>query len=169
MIVSLVAAMAENRVIGRDGKVPWHLPDDLKFFKRLTVDHTVIMGRKTFEEIRRPLANRRNVVISRRPDFRPAGVTVVPTLAEALALGATEREVFVIGGGEIYRLALPRAERLYLTVVHAEVEGDTYFPPFDQAAWMLDAESYHPADERHAFPFSFRTYLRINWIPSGPA
>ena len=124
--------MAENRVIGRDGGLPWQLPDDLKHFKRLTVDHTVIMGRKTFEEISQPLANRRNVVISRNPDFRPQGVTVVPSLAEALALGATEREVFVIGGGEIYRQAMPQADRIYLTVIHARVEGDTWFPAFER-------------------------------------
>jgi dihydrofolate reductase len=161
MIVSLVAAMAENRVIGRDGGLPWRLPDDLKHFKRLTVDHTVIMGRKTYDEMGRPLANRRNVVITRNPDFRPAGVTVVPTLEEALALGATESEVFVIGGGEIYRLALPRADRLYLTIVHASIPGDTYFPPFDETAWAIDREEFHPADDRHPHGFTFRTYLRL--------
>jgi dihydrofolate reductase len=154
--------MAENRVIGKDGGLPWRLPDDLKHFKRLTIDHTVIMGRKTFDEIRHPLANRRNVVISRNPAFRPAGVTVVPSLEEALALGATEREVYVIGGGEIYRQALPFADRIYLTVVHAEIEGDTWFPPFERSdGWMLESEERHPADERHAYPFTFRTYRRV--------
>jgi len=161
VIVSLVVAMAENAVIGRDGKLPWHLPDDLKHFKRLTVDHTVIMGRKTYQEIGRPLPNRRNVVITRDPAFRPPGVTAVPNLDEALALGATETEVFVIGGGEIYRLAMPRADRLYLTVVHAAVEGDTWFPAFDQAAWVLDDEQFHPADERHFASFSIRRYSRL--------
>lgn len=161
MIVSIIGAMAENRVIGRGGRLPWHLPRDLQHFKRLTVDHTVIMGRKTFEEIRRPLSNRRNVVISRNPAFRPTGATVVPNLDEALALGATEGEVFVIGGAEIYRLALPRADRLYLTVVHGQVEGDTYFPPFDTAAWALDEEEHHPADEKHPFALTFRRYTRI--------
>ncbi len=161
MIVSLVLAMAENRVIGRGGKLPWHLPDDLQRFKKLTLDHTVIMGRKTFEEIKHPLANRRNVVISRDPGFQPRGATMVPSLAEALALGATEQEVFVIGGGEIFRLALPRADRLYLTMVHAEVEGDTFFPPLDQTAWALEEEEHHPADPRHQFAFSFRRYRRI--------
>jgi len=160
-LVSLVVAMARNGVIGKDGGLPWHLPDDLKHFKRLTLDHTVIMGRKTFEEIRRPLANRRNVVISRNPDFRPSGVTVVPSLAEALALGATEDEVFVIGGGEIYRQALPLADRLDLTVVHADVDGDTTFPPFDVNGWVLESEEDHPADPRHAWPFSFRAYRRV--------
>ena len=154
--------MAENRVIGRDGGLPWRLPDDLKHFKRLTVDHTVIMGRKTFDEIRRPLANRRNVVISRNPDFRPPGATVVPSLREALALGATEREVFVIGGGEIYRLALPVADRIYLTVVHAEVDGDTWFPAFERSdGWVLVSEETHARDARHAHAFTFRTYERV--------
>ena len=161
MIVSLVLAMSENRVIGRDGGLPWHLPKDLQHFKKLTVDHTVIMGRKTFDEIKHPLANRRNVVVSRNPDFQPRGATVVPSLDEALALGATEREVFVIGGGEIFRLALPRADRLYLTIVHASVEGDTYFPSFDATAWALEEEERHEADEKHAYPFTFRTYSRI--------
>lgn len=161
-IVSLVAAMTENRVIGKAGGLPWHLPDDLRHFKRLTVDHTVIMGRKTFDEIRRPLANRRNVVVSRNPAFRPPGVTVVPSLEEALALGATEREVFVIGGGEIYRAALPHADRIYLTVVHADVAGDTWFPPFENAdGWVLESEDWHPADHRHAHAFTFRTYQRV--------
>lgn len=161
MIVSLVAAMAENGVIGRDGKLPWHLPDEIKHFKRLTVDHTVIMGRKTYQEIGRPLPNRRNVVITRNPAFRPNGVTVVPDLSEALALGATESEVFVIGGGEIYQLALPVADRLYLTVVHAEFEGDTLFPAFDKAAWVLEDEQFHPVDDRHSASFSIRRYSRL--------
>jgi dihydrofolate reductase len=161
VIVSLVGAMAENGVIGANGRLPWHLPDEIKHFKRLTVDHTVIMGRKTYDEVGRPLPNRRNVVISRNPAFRPPGVTVVPNLDEALALGATETEVFVIGGAEIYRLALPRADRLYLTVVHATFEGDVVFPPFDQAAWALEEETFHPADERHSASFTIRRYARL--------
>ncbi len=160
--VSLIAAMADNRVIGRGGGLPWRLPDDLKHFKRLTVDHTVIMGRKTFDEVRRPLANRRNVVISRNPGFAPRGVTVVPSLEEGLALAATEREVFVIGGGEIYRQALPVADRIYLTVVHAMIEGDTWFPPFETSdGWVLVEETPHPRDDRHPWPFTFRTYHRV--------
>jgi dihydrofolate reductase len=148
VIVSLVAAMSENRVIGRDGGLPWRLPDDLRFFKKLTVDHTVIMGRKTFDD-------------SKNPDFHPHGVTVVPSLKEALALGATESEVFVIGGGEIFKLALPRADRIYLTVVHAQIPGDTYFPEFDKAAWVLEEETRHEADAKHAYPFTFRRYSRV--------
>jgi dihydrofolate reductase len=153
--------MAENRVIGREGGLPWRLPDDLRHFKQITVDHTVIMGRRTFEEIKRPLDNRRNVVITRNKEFRPHGVTVVPSLKEALALGATEEEVFVIGGGEIFAAALPLADRIHLTVVHAEVEGDTLFPPFEAGAWALASEEFHPADEKHEFAFTFRRYDRV--------
>ena len=159
--VSLIAAMSENRVIGRGGHLPWRLPDDLKYFKQLTVDHTVIMGRRTFDEIKRPLDNRRNVVITRNKEFRPHGVTVVPSLKEALAVGATEDEVFVIGGGEIFRMSLPIASRIYLTVVHAQVEGDTFFPPFEEDPWVLSSEESHPADERNEYPFTFRRYDRL--------
>ena len=159
--VSLIAAMAENRVIGRDGGLPWRLPDDLRHFKELTVDHTVIMGRRTFEEIKRPLDNRRNVVITRNKEFRPHGITVVPSLKEALALGATENEVFIIGGGEIFAKAMPLADRIYLTLVHAQVEGDTFFPVFETSAWALSSEEFHPADERHEYSFTFRRYDRL--------
>lgn len=165
--ISLIAAVAENGVIGVGGGLPWRLPDDLRHFKRLTVDHTVIMGRKTFDEVRQPLANRRNVVISRNPAFRPPGVTVVPSLAEALALGATEDEVFVIGGGEIYRQALPLADRLHLTVVHTAAEGDTTFPDINVHDWVLVEETFHPADARHAHAFTFRTYERLRQTDRG--
>ena len=168
VIVSLVVAMAENRVIGRAGGLPWRLPDDLKHFKRLTLDHTVIMGRRTFDEVGRPLANRRNVVISRNADFHPAGVTVVPSLDEALALAATEKEVFVVGGGEIYRQALPRADRLYITLIHATVEGDTTFPAIDQSAWALESEQFHPADDRHEYGFTIKELRRRRRMGNDP-
>lgn len=159
-VVSLVAAMTENHVIGRDGGMPWHLPDDLAHFKRLTRGHTVIMGRKTFDEIRRPLPERRNVVITRNPALRPAGVVAVGSLAEALALAAGEPEVFVIGGGEIYRQAMDRADRLVLTLIHATLEGDTWFPAFDRGAWVLESEAHHPADARHAYAFDVQSWRR---------
>lgn len=153
--------MAENRVIGRDGAVPWHLPVDMRHFKALTTGHTVIMGRKTFESLGRPLPNRRNVVLTRDPAYRaPAGVVVVHTLDAALAAAEADSEVFVAGGEGIYRLALPRADRLYLTVVHARIEGDTFFPEFDVAEWKLVREERHEPDDRHEHPFSFRLYER---------
>lgn len=161
MIVSLVAAMAENRVIGRAGGVPWRLPADMRFFKRLTTGHTVIMGRKTFESLDRPLEHRRNVVVTRDRSYHaPEGVTVAHAFDEAIAIAHGEEEVFVAGGAAIYRLALPRADRIYLTVVHAHVEGDTFFPDFDISEWKFVREDRHEPDERHAFAFSFRFYER---------
>ena len=159
-VVSLVAATTENHVIGRAGGMPWHLPDDLAHFKRLTRGHTVIMGRKTFDEIRRPLPERRNVVITRNPAFQPEGVTVVGSLDEALALAAGEPEVFVIGGGEIYRQAMDRADRLHLTRIRVALEGDTWFPVFNQDDWELEAEEHHPADARHAYAFDVQSWRR---------
>ena len=154
MIVSLIAAMSENRVIGRAGAVPWRLPEDMRFFKETTTGHTVIMGRKTFETLPAPLTNRHNVVVTSRRSYAvPDGVTVVHSLDEALATGPREEEVFVAGGEEIYRQALPRADRIYLTVVHRSVDGDTFFPEFDDSQWDLVRD-----DERGEF--SFRLYER---------
>lgn len=153
--------MAQNRVIGRAGGVPWRLPADMRFFKRLTTGHTVIMGRKTFESLDRPLEGRRNVVVTRDRSYHaPEGVTVARGFDEALTLADGEEEVFVAGGEAIYRLALPRADRIYLTVVHAHVEGDTLFPDFDLSEWKLVREERHEPDERHDFAFSFRFYER---------
>lgn len=159
MSVSLVAAVAENGVIGRGGGLPWHLPDDLRWFKQLTMGHAVVIGRRTYESLGRPLPGRRWIVLSRDPLFHPAGVETAADLPAALAT-AGGGEVFVAGGAAVYRAALPLAERLYLTVVHARVEGDTRFPPLDFADWTLVEERRHDADARHAHAFTFRTYAR---------
>lgn len=159
MIVSLVAALASNRVIGRGDGLPWHLPDDLKHFKRLTTGHTVIVGRKTFETSG-ALPNRRWIVVTRQPDYAPEGAEVAPDLDRALAMAAGEAEVFVAGGGEIFRLALPRADRMYLTHIDAAVEGDTTFPAFDPDDWTVVESVHHPIDDRHAYSFTIRTYQR---------
>ncbi|MGE0354077.1 MAG: dihydrofolate reductase [Gemmatimonadales bacterium] len=161
MIVSLVAAVAENGVIGRENDLPWHLPDDLRRFKAMTTGHTVIMGRKTWQSVGKPLPERRCIVVSRNPRFHPAGVEVARDLPAALALARPAELVFVLGGGELYRAALPVADRLELTVVHARVPGDTTFPDFEPADWVLTAERFHPADERHEHSFTFRTYERV--------
>jgi len=160
MIVTIIAAMSENRVIGRAGSLPWRLPADLKRFKSLTVGHTVIMGRKTFESIGRPLPDRRSIVVTRNPQYRAEGVLVVLCLEDALQQVADDEQVFIIGGGELYRHALPVADRLELTIVHAEVEGDTSFPELDMKDWKLIGEEHHEADDRHAYPFTFQTYER---------
>lgn len=152
--------MAENRVIGRDNTLPWHLPADFKRFKALTTGHTLIMGRKTFDSIGKALPGRRTIVLTRARDWQKAGVDVVHDLETAIRRAGTDPEVFVAGGADIYRQALPRADRIYLTVVHAEVPGDTQFPEIDPHAWTLVAEEHHPSDDRNAFSFTFRRYER---------
>ena len=126
--VTLIAAMAANRVIGKDGVIPWRLPDDLARFRTITLAHPVIMGRKTFEAIGRPLPGRRNIVLSRRAEYAPEGVLVARSLAEALALAGDAAEIFVCGGGEVYREALPLADRIHLTLIHRDYPGDAVFP-----------------------------------------
>ncbi len=162
MKISLVAAMAANRVIGRDNTLPWHLPDDLKQFKRRTLGHTVIMGRGTFESLGGALPDRRSIVLTRNPHYHAQGAEVAGGLDEALqrARDAGDREVFIAGGAEIYAQALSLAHCLYLTIIHAEVAGDTYFPECDLGEWTLAADEHHEADERHEHAFSFRTYER---------
>ncbi len=173
MKISLIAAMAENRVIGRDNRLPWHLTDDLKIFKRLTNGHTVIMGRRNYEALGKPLPDRRSIVVTTRPLTErappdpPHSVVAAGSIDEALELvggvGGVggEAEVFVAGGEAIYRLTLPRADRLYLTLVHAAVPGDAHFPPLDLSQWKLIEDERHEANHRHAYAFSFRTYDRV--------
>ncbi len=162
MRISLVAAVAENRVIGRAGTLPWRLPQDLKRFKRLTLGHAVVMGRRTYESLPGPLPDRRMIVISGRDGWRPRGAEIASSLDEALAIARSrgEDELFVIGGAEVFAAALPRADRLYLTIVHAAVAGDTYFPAFDASKWKLVEDEPHDADERHEHAYTFRTYER---------
>ena len=160
MLISLIVAMAEQRVIGRGNAMPWHLPADLRHFKTVTMGKPVVMGRRTFESIGRPLPGRRNLVISRNPEWQAAGVDVAPSLEAALAMVADCDEVMIIGGGQLYQEALPRADRLYLTHIDLAVEGDTRFPAFDDGQWQrIDCES-HPADEKNPHPYSFETWQR---------
>jgi len=161
VIVALLVAAAENGVIGRDGDLPWRLPRDLQWFKRLTTGHTLIMGRKTFESIGKPLPDRRTIVVTRNPSYHAPGVEIVGSLDEAFAIAADETEVFVVGGAAIYREALPRATRLYVTRVHADVDGDVTFPPLNPAEWRLVWEEPHPADERHAYAVTFQQLDRV--------
>jgi dihydrofolate reductase len=161
MRVTIVAALSENGVIGRGNTLPWHLPADLQRFKRLTSGHTVIMGRKTFESIgRKPLPGRPNIVVSRSSELAADGVVVVPDLPQALDLAQREEEVFVLGGAGIFAAALPLADRLELTRVHAIIPGDVFFPKFNPADWKLVQDEKHPADDQHAYPFSFLSYER---------
>ena len=160
-IVWAIAAVDRNGAIGYRGRLLCHLPDDLRRFKALTLGHTVVMGRKTFESLPAgPLKNRRNIVITRRLDFAPEGVTVVHSLDEALACGG-QGEVIVIGGEQVYAQALPRVSRLYLTVIdHAFEQVDAWFPHIDTDHWTVTDRVEHPADERHPFAFTFLTLER---------
>ncbi len=144
MKLSLVAAMARGRVIGREGQLPWNLPDDLRNFRRLTLGQVLLMGRRTFESLGRPLPERRNLVLSRRPDYRPAGVEVVGSLEEALALTGRIQELMVIGGGSLYAQALPRAHRQYLTLIHEEFPGDVRYPRLEPGLWRPVHHVFHP-------------------------
>ena len=154
--LQLIAAVAANGVIGRGGQLPWHLPDDLKHFKQLTLNHAVIMGRRTFESIGRPLPQRRSIVVSR--SFSHSQVEVVRTLDDAIRLAGDG--AFVIGGAMLYAEALAIADVLHLTELDDAVEGDTHFPPFDRSRWRVSEASRHERDDRHAHAFTFRTYRR---------
>ena len=157
---SALVAMAKNHVIGRDNTLPWRLSADLKRFKQLTMGHTLVLGRKTYESIGRPLPGRRMVLITRQSDFRPEGVQVVHSLEEALAAApADEQELFIGGGAEIYRQAMPLTDRIYLTVIEREVEGDAHFPELDPSAWRLVEEEAHLGAEE-PLPYRFLTYDR---------
>jgi dihydrofolate reductase len=161
-LISLIVAMAQNGVIGRDNALPWRLPEDLKRFKEFTLGKPILMGRKTFEAIGRPLPGRANLVLTRDRDWRATGVIPVHSVEAALLQTRTCDELVAIGGAEIYRLLLPLARRIYLTHVHADVPGDTYFPAFDPAQWDDVEFRSLPADERHAYPLTFVTLERRN-------
>ena len=158
-MISLIAAMDEQRLIGRDNALPWRLPNDLKFFKRTTLGKTVLMGRKTWDSLGRPLPERDNWVLTRDPAFSAAGARVFHRLDDALA--AQPAELVVIGGAELYRQVLPLVRRMYLTQVHGRFDGDAWFPQFDASPWRETAREDHPADERHAVSYSFVTLDRI--------
>jgi len=167
MRIAMIWAMANNGVIGRQNKLPWHLPNDLEYFKRLTSGKTVIMGRKTYESIGRPLPNRINIVITRAKDFHAEGIKVVNSLPAALELAAAEtlisgaEEVMVIGGAEIYKLCLPLAERLYVTLVHADVDGDARFPEWDRQAYQEIGREDFGADGPNPYDYSFVVFDKI--------
>ncbi|MCP5144719.1 MAG: dihydrofolate reductase [Gammaproteobacteria bacterium] len=159
--IVLAVAMTPQRVIGVDGNLPWHLGDDLRHFKALTMGKPVIMGRKTFESIGRPLPGRRNVVVTRNRGFvPPEGVWVAHSYEEAIELVSDAPEVHVIGGGELYAMALPTANRIELTLVHADVAGDTRFPEIDAGQWLETARTAHAADANNDHAFDFVTLVR---------
>ena len=158
--LALIAALARNRVIGRDNRLPWHLPADLRFFKQTTMGKPLLMGRRTWESIGRPLPGRRMIVLSRDPDHQASGCTVARSLDEALDVAGAVPEIMVIGGATLYQQTLLRADRLYLTLVDADVPGDAWFPEWNERDWRLVWEEAHPADAKHAWPYRFQRWER---------
>jgi len=165
MIISLIAARSRNGVIGKNNDLPWRLPDDSKYFMTTTRGHHAIMGRKNYDSLPdafKPLPNRTNIVVTRQQDFHAPGCIVVHSLDHALNIARENGEVetFIIGGAEIYKLAMPVADRLYLTEIDATVEGDTYFPVFDAAQWQEKSRTHHGTDQKHVFAFDYVVYER---------
>ena len=160
MKISLIVAMSQNRVIGRQNQMPWHLPDELKYFKRVTMGKPVVMGRNTFESIGKPLPGRPNIVVTRNPDYDADGISVVTSIEDAIDLADqlsehdANAEAMIIGGAQIFVETLPLADRLYLTEVHAIVDGDVFFPEFAREQWRLVSREEHAADGRNPYPYS---------------
>jgi dihydrofolate reductase len=159
--LAIIVAMDRRSIIGRDGALPWHLPGDLQYFRRVTMGHPIIMGRRTHESIGRALPGRVNVVVSRNQAYAAPGCLLAPSLPVALSLAAPAELAFVIGGAALYAEALPLASRLHVTEVHADVDGDVRFPPFDRLEWREVAREDHPADARNAHAHSFVELRRI--------
>jgi len=160
MTVSIVVAISENHTIGKDNKLLWYLPNDLKHFKEITTGHTIIMGRKTYESVGKPLPNRRNIITTRQ-NITIAGCEVANSIEAALALCGAEDEVFVVGGAEIYRQSMHLTDRIYLTVVHKEFDGDSYFPEIPANEWTETSREDHEPDAKNALPYSFITFERV--------
>ena len=156
----MIAAVAENYALGKDNELVWHLPDDFKRFKQITSNHYIIMGRKTFESFPKPLPNRTHVIISRQADYFVENCLVVDSISAAIATIPTNENGFIIGGGEIYKLALPFADKIELTKVHANFDADTFFPELNDSEWQLVLQEYHPKDEKHLFDFTYETYIK---------
>lgn len=160
-ILSMIVAHANGRVIGKDNQMPWHMPADLKYFKKVTLKKPVIMGRKTFESIGFPLPGRRNIVISRDKEYQADGIETVSSVAEALALAVDAEEIMVIGGGSIYKHCLAAAHRLYITEIDANVDGDTYFPNYNENdSWQCVQEDPQSADDKNTYDYNFKIYER---------
>ncbi|MBL1408137.1 type 3 dihydrofolate reductase [Sphingobacterium faecale] len=156
--ITLIVAAAENNAIGKDNQMPWHLPNDFKYFKKTTLGHSVIMGRKTFESIGKPLPERRNIVLTRDQHYSNRDVDVANSIQEVLTYCRDEREIFIIGGANIYQQTLPLAQRVLLTRVHASINGDAFFPELSPAEWSLTSQEKHTADEKHAYDYTFEVW-----------
>ena len=162
-MISLIVAASENNVIGKKNQLPWRLPADMRHFKNTTKGNVVVMGRKTFQSLGKPLHDRVNIVITKQPDFKADGALIAASLIEALEKGGQfpDKEIFIIGGGEIYLQSLELCDRIYLTRIHRHFEGDTFFPELPSANWKIISKEDHEPDEKNPHPYSFITYERI--------
>jgi len=162
-MISIIAAASENNVIGKENKIPWRLPADMRYFKSMTKGQVVVMGRKTYESLGKALAERVNIVITRDKNFHPKDAVAVSTVCEAFQAASRfpEKEIFIIGGGEIYRQTIDLADRVYLTRIHRHFDGDTYFPELSEDRWKMISKEDHQPDEKNPHPYSFITYERI--------
>lgn len=159
--ITLIVAAAENNAIGKNNQMLWHLPDDFKYFKQHTLNHSIVMGRKTYESIGKPLPQRRNIVLTRDQRWSTEEVDVANSLHDILTYCRDEREVFIIGGANIYEQTLPLAQKVLLTRVHTTLAGDAFFPELPKAEWKKVSESRHAQDERHAYDFTFEVWERM--------
>ena len=162
MIISAIAAMSKNRVIGKDNKIPWHLPTDLKYFKRTTLHHHIILGRKCYESIGRPLPKRTNIIVTRNKKYEAEGCVIVGSIEEALKYARNRKasEVFIAGGGQIYEQSMDLWDKLYLTEVALEVEGDVYFPEISDRQWIMTSEKSYITDDINPYNYTFKIYER---------
>ncbi|RRA95592.1 dihydrofolate reductase [Paenimyroides viscosum] len=159
-MIIMIAAAAENNALGKDNEMVWHLPNDFKRFKQLTTGHHIIMGRKTFESFPKLLPNRTHIIITRQKNYHPEGCIVVDNMKEAIEKAPQNEDIFIIGGGEIYNLGLPFADKIELTKIHSTFEADAFFPEIKSEDWKLEHEEFHPKDEKHNFDFTFQTFIR---------
>jgi len=158
LTITLIVAASENNVIGQNNQMPWHLPNDFKYFKKTTIAHSVIMGRKTFESIGKALPDRRNIVITKNSAYQAEDIDIANNIGEVFAACRDEQEIFIIGGANIYTQFLPLADKILLTRVHANLTGDAFFPELNPEQWILSSSENHPADEKHAYAYSFEVY-----------
>lgn len=159
-MIIMIAAAAENNALGKNNELVWHLPNDFKRFKALTTDHHIIMGRKTFESFPKPLPNRVHVIITRQQNYQPEGCIVVDSIEKAIAACPEDDDSYIIGGGEIYNLALPFTDIIELTKVHHTFEADTFFPKIDKNEWLLVESEENFKDEKHLYDYTYETYIR---------
>lgn len=158
-MITIIAAAGSNNELGKDNDLVWHLPKDFKRFKKLTTGHHIIMGRKTFQSFPKPLPNRVHIVITRNTDYHPEGAIIVHSMTEALEIAKNDSQIFIIGGGEIYKLGMKIADKIELTRVNSSFEADTFFPEISSDDWKLISEEFHLKDEKHKFDFSYQTFI----------